>query len=500
MKLSLFKKQVQNTKKCISFLSGGVDSAVATAIYKKDFNYSIQPVYFKNWIDEKVQNDEITKINQILKTLNISKKLIIIDCLDEYKKLVFDKLIDSYQNGNALNVDVVCDEKIRFDVWLEKLKDRLDLEEFEFVVTGDYARIVDNDNPSFDCKRPKLLLQATDKNKCQVIFLSRIDSKILPKFRFPIGNFNKNQVKFLANSVYNLKELAIQKESTGGCFIGNKRKHFREFLNQNLNDMKTSKQDGTSENQIFDLTTNQKLGKHTGIHNFSVGQKPKSKFLKFDQKYLNFRTSNYVNSKPNYQACCIVGAIDSTEKKNNIYLTTNTENLQSNKINSIGLSNFCLLTDIKVFDDGSQKSKLNNLLDQNLTCQFLNRQTPLTCKILKYKSTCNNEKENENKTESSDRYLIHFPDYAPWILKHKYFAIYGPEENLLASAQNLETGPNLLEIKNNEFLKFRDQQFINFWSTILEEFGDMIKLESSFQNSDVNQLKLGTDKYFLPGR
>ena len=47
--LRLCSKNSSNHRHCYSFLSGGVDSAVATAIMKNKLNFEVTPVYVKNW-------------------------------------------------------------------------------------------------------------------------------------------------------------------------------------------------------------------------------------------------------------------------------------------------------------------------------------------------------------------------------------------------------------------------------------------------------------------
>ena len=56
------------------------------------------------------------------------------------------------------------------------------------IATGHYAQTsLKNDE--------RLLLKGTDDNKDQTYFLHAIDSKILPKVLFPIGDMNKSEVR-----------------------------------------------------------------------------------------------------------------------------------------------------------------------------------------------------------------------------------------------------------------------------------------------------------------
>ena len=189
-------------KQAISFLSGGIDSAVATAIMKKQQNYSIQPVYVKNWNlndetgesgCEKITKYDISVVEKICTNLDISKKLIVLDCSREYWQDVFEPVLESFESGGSLNADVLCNEFVKFDAWVKAVDEKLGLcGETEHgsehhtkpkIITGHYAK---------KCPKTNLLTQATDKNKCQVLFLSRMPRNILKRTIFPLGNYNKN--------------------------------------------------------------------------------------------------------------------------------------------------------------------------------------------------------------------------------------------------------------------------------------------------------------------
>lgn len=147
--LFLTKKMRQIKNYAISFLSGGIDSAVSTAIMQKEFNYEIIPVYVNNFdgsgqvkhrwshlkelqnlnismLKSNIQNiqdkyvpeyrnrmrSDIDKISQILKILDISQELIILDCRQDYYDQVVLAMLESYLQGKSINIDVLCDEVI----------------------------------------------------------------------------------------------------------------------------------------------------------------------------------------------------------------------------------------------------------------------------------------------------------------------------------------------------------------------------------------------------
>jgi len=370
-------------KQAISFLSGGIDSAVATAIMKKQQNYSIQPVYVKNWNFndetgesgcEKITKYDISVVEKICKNLEISKKLIILDCSREYWQDVFEPVLESFESGGSLNADVLCNEFVKFDAWVKAVDEKLGLTNVYLnettkpkIITGHYAK---------KCPKTNLLTQATDKNKCQVLFLSRMPRNILKRTIFPLGNYNKNFVKNLAVNQFNLKFLIDKPESMGICFIG-KRKNFGDFLGNYVDgrggsDLASGK---SKEPKVIDLKSGQILGEHKGLFNFTLGQKPKNKFLNFYKN--NTRCLLYVNGNIKGSNCVVA---DLDYQNNNLYLTNSNESLESSYSNSYGFANMIRLVDFQVYDEKPFCS--SGQIGYDLTCQYMNRQVPIPCKII----------------------------------------------------------------------------------------------------------------------
>lgn len=77
---------------------------------------------------------------------------------------------------------------------------------------------------------------------------------------FPVGCLYKNVVKKLATEV-GLASIAQKKESMGICFVG--KRNFKEFMSEYI-----APKPGT----FIDFDTGKVLGKHNGIHHYTVGQ------------------------------------------------------------------------------------------------------------------------------------------------------------------------------------------------------------------------------------
>ena len=136
---------------------------------------------------------------------------------------------------------------------------------------------------------PAILKRATDKNKCQTFFLSRMPQEALQNTIFPVGALNKNVVKHLAINEFGLEFLSKKRESMGICFIG-KRTDFSGFIG-NYTDSKPGK--------LIEIGGDV-LGEHVGLEHFTIGKSPKDKFVKWKDKSIRERYfwSDKVKNKP----------------------------------------------------------------------------------------------------------------------------------------------------------------------------------------------------------
>ena len=241
-------------------LSGGVDSAVAAYLLKKQ-GYDVSCCFMRNW-DSALNNDTLgnnTLNNDICpqeKDYNDAKKvaeslgleLLRKDYISEYWEYVFKNFIDEYEKGRTPNPDILCNKYIKFDYFLNYA---LELG-FDMIATGHYIKAVESN--------PRTYYKALDQNKDQSYFLAQVDSKALDKCLFPLGDIVKEDVRKIANNL-NLN-IANKKDSTGICFIGER--DFRKFLS-NYIPMKKGK--------IIDIDTLEVVGEHNGVYYYTFGQR-----------------------------------------------------------------------------------------------------------------------------------------------------------------------------------------------------------------------------------
>ncbi len=241
-------------------LSGGVDSAVAAYLLKKQ-GYDVSCCFMRNW-DSALNNDTLgnnTLNNDICpqeEDYNDAKKvaeslgleLLRKDYISEYWEYVFKNFIDEYEKGRTPNPDILCNKYIKFDYFLNYAFEQ----GFDMIATGHYIKAVDSN--------PRTYYKALDQNKDQSYFLAQVDSKALDKCLFPLGDIVKEDVRKIANDL-NLN-IANKKDSTGICFIGER--DFRKFLS-NYIPMKKGK--------IIDIDTLEVVGEHNGVYYYTFGQR-----------------------------------------------------------------------------------------------------------------------------------------------------------------------------------------------------------------------------------
>ncbi len=163
---------------------------------------------------------------------------------DEYKKSVVDYMISEYAKGETPNPDVMCNREIKFGLFLKKA---LALGA-DYIATGHYVRKVGDK-----------LIQAKDGNKDQSYFLWTLTQSHLKHSLFPIGEYNKPQVRALAKQL-NLPT-AEKPDSQGVCFIGEI--NVAEFLKEQL---------GKKPGPIKTFA-GKTIGTHDGAAFYTIGQR-----------------------------------------------------------------------------------------------------------------------------------------------------------------------------------------------------------------------------------
>jgi tRNA-specific 2-thiouridylase len=254
MKLPKNKKN-----KIIVGLSGGVDSAVAVALLKKD-GWDVTGVFI-------MQNDADTQdVENICQRLDIPLK--IIDARERFKNSVIKYFLEEYRNGRTPNPCVFCNENFKFKILFEVAAEM----GVEYVSTGHYARIIKKQDTrnkqiannksqiSNKLQKQNLKLQtAKDENKDQSYFLYRLTQEELARIIFPLGEYEKTETRERAKKF----KLPVhdKAESQDICFLAGTTTE--KFLEKNIKSRKGKIING--KGQI--------IGEHQGLPLYTLGQR-----------------------------------------------------------------------------------------------------------------------------------------------------------------------------------------------------------------------------------
>ncbi len=217
-------------------LSGGVDSAVAAALLKKE-GYEVIGITFKF-----IEDFDATDAIKIAEKLNIEHH--IIDYQKEFKEQVMDVFLNDYKSGITPNPCILCNKKVKMNFLYEQMLNY----NCDYIATGHYARIEDNK-----------LFRGKDKKKDQTYFLCEVPKNILNRLLLPLEKIEKEETRKIAEE-YNL-EVANKKDSTDVCFIT---KSFKEYISSSIKSV---------PGDVIEIESKKIIGKHQGLSNYTIGQR-----------------------------------------------------------------------------------------------------------------------------------------------------------------------------------------------------------------------------------
>ena len=235
-------------------LSGGVDSSVALRLLK-DQGHDLTAFYLKIWLQDEFSflgdcpwEEDLKFVQAVCDQCEVP--LEILSLQNEYWDSVVTYTIVEIKDGRTPNPDMFCNSLIKFGQFYEKIDTS-----YEKVASGHYAKVVYDDH-----SKKYLLKQSPDPVKDQTYFLSYLTQKQLSRAYFPIGEYDKKQIRKMAES-FDLPNKS-RKDSQGICFLGQVK--FNEFIKHHL---------GEIPGDIIDADTNKKLGQHNGYYFYTIGQR-----------------------------------------------------------------------------------------------------------------------------------------------------------------------------------------------------------------------------------
>ncbi len=230
----------QSKLRVVVGMSGGVDSAVCALLMKNE-GYEVIGV---NMIVHPGNNESKTakavadQIGIPFHTINL---------VDEFKTNVSHYLRDEYLAGRTPNPCVVCNRRVKFGAFWDKIEATIGT--FDFFATGHYANI--GKTPSGRLT----IIKGKDSEKDQAYFLSMLTQEQIAKVKFPLFGLQKADVRKIATEAG--LENSQKKESQDLC-TGDYLEHIPT---------------GSGVGNFVHIQTGKVLCEHHGIEHYTVGQR-----------------------------------------------------------------------------------------------------------------------------------------------------------------------------------------------------------------------------------
>jgi tRNA-specific 2-thiouridylase len=178
----------------------------------------------------------------------------ILDIRDEFGDFVIDNFVEEYLAGRTPNPCVLCNTHIKWEALLK----RANMLDCEFIATGHYAQ-VRNENNRF------VISKGLDDNKDQSYVLWGLTQQSLAKTQFPLGGFRKTDIRQMAIDM-GYEELANKSESYEICFVPDN--DYRGFLKRKVDGLEAKVEGGNFTNSEGKI-----IGKHRGYPFYTIGQR-----------------------------------------------------------------------------------------------------------------------------------------------------------------------------------------------------------------------------------
>ncbi len=252
-------------------MSGGVDSSAAAAILKEQ-GHELVGFTMQLWdqrrgisVDENGEPlpSRCCSLDDVYDARRVAAELdfpfYVLNLERDFERDVVKPFVASYLDGETPIPCVACNSRLKF-ASLDRLAISLGCEK---VATGHYAR-VEFDEASGRYK----LLRGRNEQKDQSYFLWELTQAQLSRAMFPLGEMSKPEAREAARQ-HGLNGVAEKRESQEICFVPDG--DYAGFIDRYLEaEDATTRLPGSGE--IVDRT-GQVLGRHEGIHRYTIGQR-----------------------------------------------------------------------------------------------------------------------------------------------------------------------------------------------------------------------------------
>jgi len=260
---------MSETKTIAVAMSGGVDSSTVAAILCAE-GYKVVGLTMQLWnqrrlagregMPESVQGrccslDDVYDARRVAETIGIP--YYVVNHEDRFERDVIRPFVQEYLSGRTPIPCSLCNNHLKFDQLLTVAQQI----GADAVATGHYACV------EFVSEQYRWLLKRpVDHSKDQTYFLFGLTQEQLSRTLFPLGGMTKPEVRELARK-HGLA-LAEKPDSQEICFVPGG--DYKNFLDAYLAEQGESLPDTAGE---LVTTDGRVIGEHSGIHNFTVGQR-----------------------------------------------------------------------------------------------------------------------------------------------------------------------------------------------------------------------------------
>jgi tRNA-uridine 2-sulfurtransferase len=252
-------------------MSGGVDSSAAAAILKEQghklVGFTMQLWDQRRGINVDENGDPLPSrccsLDDVYDARRVAEELgfpfYVLNLERDFERDVVAPFVTSYLSGETPIPCVGCNSRLKF-ASLDRLAASLGCEK---VATGHYARV--EFEPETNRYR---LLRGRHLEKDQSYFLWELTQAQLSRAMFPLGEMSKPEARDAARQ-HNLVGVSEKKESQEICFVPDG--DYAGFIDRYL-EAENASDRLPGEGEIVD-SSGRVIGKHEGIHRYTVGQR-----------------------------------------------------------------------------------------------------------------------------------------------------------------------------------------------------------------------------------
>ncbi len=250
-------------------MSGGVDSSTVAAMLRAD-GHNVIGLTMQLWNQRRLAGrggmpEQVTgrccSLDDVYDARRVTQHLgipyYVVNHEERFERDVVRPFVAEYLSGRTPIPCSLCNNHLKFDQ-LHVVARQIGA---DFVATGHYARV------EYDETRGRWLLKRpADHSKDQTYFLFGLTQEQLSRTLFPLGDMTKREVRDLARK-HGLA-LAEKPDSQEICFVPGG--DYKRFIDAYLAEMGESLPDTAGE---LVTTNGEVIGEHSGIQNFTVGQR-----------------------------------------------------------------------------------------------------------------------------------------------------------------------------------------------------------------------------------